>query len=186
MIFNQKKRELIVADVRETMNRFYNWLPHNKNSIGRYCLFWSGFLVERIQTEGVKAVIQAGTTMWKRIKPEEDRPDIHNEWGYKFQYNDQTRKYLSTGTLPELHVWVAVLAHKPEIVDLTTVYWPELCANAGYNWTGELPPDYLWAYHDKMPINSSYEVDEKACHIAAGFLYNPTGPFKRFPRPVKL
>ena len=121
----------------------------------------------RLITEalGVRAILQAGTMFWPKTQVDDGKSDTH--FGYEFQVDqfDAGVRQVLAGTMPEIHVWIA-LPEEKVIVDFSTRWMPDNCRTLGQEWPGEHPPPFLWAGADDLPSGVLYKPHAKAIALA--------------------
>ena len=150
------------AVVKETRRRMERDCPVH---IPQACLCWAKTLVQVLRSYHIRGVVQAGSCSWPRIPMEEDDGIVMTHFSYQFELQPALAKLMRC-EFPEMHVWVAI-AEEQEIIDLTTCYLPENCKKlAGIEWTGKLPPDYLWASLDDIPEDVLYVPNLNAIQIS--------------------
>jgi hypothetical protein len=131
------------------------------------CLFWAAHAMEALQAEGLRAIVQAGTCLWPRVRPEDFDglpPAEPTHFGYEWQPDDPaTLARIKAGLLPEIHVWVAVPDRAAPgggvIVDFTTGYFP---GNCPFPWLGPMPPRYFWGGPGDLPDLTFYRAEPSA------------------------
>lgn len=128
------------------------------------CFYYAVFAVEHLRSAGIRAVIQAGSAGWARIRPEQDDGVCPTHFSYMWTPNEPaSRIALMQGLLPEIHVWAAI-PETDEIVDFTSGKFPEQARKiAGFDWPGNLPPKYLWA--KKLPKEAYYDANAQAVKL---------------------
>lgn len=130
------------------------------------CLYWSIATILVLRSTN-RTILQAGTCLWPRIRPDQDDGTCNTHFGYKWDPDSEKSIYaVSIGALPEMHVWTA----QPEsglIIDMTTRFFPEQCKNliCG-DWPGDLPPEYFWSTADKLPVGVIYHPTLDATRLA--------------------
>lgn len=164
-MIEQSRKDRLVKKVRERMQEWYATLsPDERGPIGAYCMYWAIYTCQVLREDGIKAQIQAGSAYWRRVRDEQDDGVSPNRFGYEF--GDDKRALINaimSGRLPEMHVWAAVAGEEPQIIDLTTCFWPEQARMLnGFDWPGDLPPDYLWVTPDQWPANAHYRPNPQA------------------------
>jgi hypothetical protein len=134
------------------------------------CLLWAVTTCGVLQKHGVRTVVQSGTMMWPRIRPEEDDGVCNTHFSYVWQADSpMTQQRVYAGLLPEMHIWTAI-PEEPAIVDLTTQFHKLQCSRrAGLPWTAPDPPPYLWVGPDTLPENVIYRPDMGAIKLALFF-----------------
>jgi len=151
------------------LERHPNALPHAS------CLYWALAVIRACRECGIRAILQAGTAMWPRLRPEQDDGLSPTHFSYVWEPEAPlTLERLANNLLPEMHVWAAVPAEQ-EMVDLTTSFWPEQCQRLlGRDWPGDLPPSWLWATCEELPERVVYQADLRAIVAVYQLLRNGT------------
>lgn len=150
-------------------NTFYAHYDGGRS--GQACLYWAHYTVEVLKALGIRAIIQAGSASWPRLRPDQDDGVSPTHHSYVWEPDSLvTKARLAAGDMPELHVWAAV-PERGEIIDMTTRYWPEQCLLIqGLNWPGDKPPTYFWGTADELPDGVLYAPDMKAIALALHLL----------------
>lgn len=162
---SEDRRRAVVADVVQHMEEYHG------DNLPQCCLYWAAAVVTRLKKEGVRAVLQAGSFSWPRIKPENDDGVCSTHFSYVFNRSDPfTKVRVAQGLLPEIHCWAAI-PDTGEIIDLTTRFLPFLCESTGLEWTNERPPDYFWGTADELPDRVLYQPCMTAIALALQFLH---------------
>lgn len=129
------------------------------------CVFFAAETVRAIRALGVRAILQAGSAGWPRVRPEQDDGKLTTATHFSYMWSPHerlSREAMAAGFMPELHAWVAV-PRTDEIVDLTTCYWPEQArAIGGYAWPGALPPRFFWGGAKHLPVGVFYRPEPEA------------------------
>jgi hypothetical protein len=135
------------------------------------CLYWACYTVEVLMALGIRAIIQAGSASWPRLRPDQDDGVSPTHHSYVWEPDSAaTRFRLAAGDLPEMHVWAAV-PERGEIIDMTTRYWPDQCLSIQeLDWPGDKPPTYFWGTADEVPDGVIYAADMKAIALALHLL----------------
>lgn len=135
------------------------------------CLYWAYYTVEVLKAVGIRAVIQAGSASWPRLRSDQDDGVAPTHHSYVWEPDSTvTKARLAAGAMPELHVWAAIPA-RGELIDMTTKYWPEQCRLIqGLDWPGDTPPAYFWGTADELPDRVLYAPDLKAIAVALHLL----------------
>lgn len=167
-----EQRSGVIATVRRRIDENVNDLP--VIDWGR-CIVAAHFTCEELLERGCKAVLQAGSMQWPRIRPEQDDGKCATHFAYMWTPTSPiSQRQLRRGATPELHAWVGILDTQ-EIVDVQTRYFPQACQLLiGQDWPGDPPPDYLWA--SEAPHGVVYDLDGHATmYVAARILklFNP-------------
>lgn len=157
-----------VATVRRRMKKFHqSYRTVKQEAIFALCVWWAHFTVEALNERGVRAVLQAGTSYWPRLRPEQDDGVSDNAFGYQFTPGEGNIKKLVMAQFPEMHCWAAIPA-TDEIIDLTAGFFPTQAKTlGGYDWPGEQPPSYLWCEASKIPEGVVYRPHMEAIKLAA-------------------
>lgn len=166
------KDEIIIEIRQKAAKAFPTVAP------SRSCLYLAATAVVVLERHGVRAVLQAGTSQWPRIRPEEDDGVCSTHFSYMWEpFSETTLRKIREGLLPEMHCWAAI-PETGELVDPSTRYLPSQCLiTAGLEWTAPLPPDYLWA--DELPPAVVYRPDMLAIKLAITLLgLHPEGELK--------
>ncbi len=126
------------------------------------CFYHAVYAIEAIRRRGVRAILQAGTTMWRHLDRSLDDGVRPTHFGYQWTPGDpSSRVRIAAGLMPEMHVWAATVTPQA-IVDFTTGLWPEQAKRLnGIDWTAPRPPAFLWG----PPVDASYlpHVDAVRC-----------------------
>lgn len=156
----------VVTEIRELLA-----MHHPNLDPAKGCVYHATATVFTLQKHGVRAVFQAGTAMWPRIKPEEDDGVSSTHFSYVWEPDSATTALrLQNNLLPEMHAWAAI-PDTQEIVDVTTKYLPRQCEErACLAWTAPQPPDFLWASADEWPDNVVYRPCILAIQCALNLL----------------
>lgn len=131
------------------------------------CFFYAVATVEAIRAAGPRAILQAGSCLWPRIRKDQDDGKCNTHFGYQWSPKDLASLLaIAQGALPEMHLWAAI-PDQHEVVDFTTSQWPaqamKLC---GYDWPGDRPPEYLWAQVNRLHSGVTYDADFNAIRLA--------------------
>lgn len=140
-----------------------------------HCLIMAGCVITAAKVHSVRLVLQAGSAYWPRTTPETDDGVEPNRFGYEFEWNETSQARLSSGVLPEMHVWAADPV-KMEIVDMTAGDFPAQCKRLiGLGWKAPPPPPCFWGEAHELPDIASYIPDRKATYVAAALLTQALG-----------
>jgi len=163
---NQAERERYARIIDNTFFAHYDG-----GRPGQACLYWANYTVEVLRALGLRAIIQAGSASWPRLRPDQDDGVSPTHHSYVWEPDSAvTKARLAAGLMPELHVWVAI-PHRREVVDMTTRYWPEQCLLIQQrDWPGDKPPKYCWGTADELPEGVLYAPDMKAIALALRLL----------------
>lgn len=139
------------------------------------CFYFAAFTVEEIRKTGTRAVLQAGSAGWPRIRPDQDDGVCPTHFSYMWTPNEAPSiRAMMQGLLPEVHVWAAI-PDTGEIVDLTSGKFPEQARKLiGYDWPGDLPPKFLWS--KKLPKGAFYTPEMGAMKLVLGYAARAFGP----------
>jgi len=134
------------------------------------CLYWASETVRELSRRGTRAIIQAGSASWPRVRPEDDDGIIDTHFGYVFERSDRDRERFNRGLLPELHCWAAI-PDTGELIDLTTGYQMDQAREtAALDWPApELPP-YYWGR--VLPERWYYKPDLTAITLVLHLLHS--------------
>jgi hypothetical protein len=116
------------------------------------CLFWAMYGTETLRSYGIRAILQAGSAFWPRLRPDQDDGISNTHFGYQWSPDDPISiAQIERNMLPEMHVWIGIPL-TGEIVDFSTKFWPaqELEIHK-QGWPGDLPPEFFWDTPDKLP-----------------------------------
>lgn len=162
-------REGIISNIREGFTGYVNSLdrivPPEQG-----CLYWALLSCAVLSRHGQRAILQAGSSCWPRLRPEQDdglaTTATHFSYVWTPTAEDSIRAWNEDGYLPEMHVWCG-LPDTQEIVDVTTCYLKQQCANLlGSDWPGDEPPDFLWSRVDQLPDRVLYRPNREATILA--------------------
>ena len=156
---NSEERLIFISEVSSLMRRY--------DRVEAGCLYWADTVVNQLAARGISAIIQAGSLMWPRIRPEQDDGVSPTHFSYVWDaHSPLTMSRVRQRLLPEMHVWAAIPMAN-EIIDLTTKFLPHQCKQIiGYDWPGDLPPDYLWATVAELPAGVIYDPSIEAIAVA--------------------
>lgn len=171
----EKDRDELVRRVRRRVKDFCTGRGFTVGTTGA-CLYYAHFTRLELDayfaayTLPARCLIQAGSMSWPHMDMAKDDGLAPTHFSYEWDKN-QAQQTLLVGDMPEMHVWNAIirpLEHGDAIfVDLTTKYLPTQCTRtAGIEWTGDLPPDYLWATTLTFPDHVLYAPDKDATLLA--------------------
>jgi hypothetical protein len=153
-----------VLQIEKTFRRVK---PANIKASGA-CLVWSFATLAVLTSKNIRAVLQAGTCMWPRIRPEQDDGICDTHFGY--QWSPATKESLiavANGKMPEIHIWVAI-PKTQTIIDFSTREFPNQCKELiGQDWPGDRPPKYLWCTVDELPERVLYKPNMDAIQYAS-------------------
>lgn len=163
----------------ERLKQVDEWRP------GR-CLYVAHYVAEMLHEAGERAVIQAGSLQWPRIRAEDDDGVSPTHFSYMWEVDSPLNwQQLIRELLPEMHVWVG-LPERQQILDFSVVWLPVECERLlGLDWTNEMPPEWLWCDVEGLPERVVYTPDMAAtvlaCRILSG-LFRPK--YLKFARDV--
>jgi hypothetical protein len=131
-----------------------------------WCLYYAVYGTMALKKLGLRAVLQAGSAGWMRIKPEEDDGVIATHFSYMWTPTEPiSRAALARGLMPEMHAWIA-LPDEQTIVDFTSGMFPAHAKRmGGVEWTGPLPPLYFWGTEEDLN-GGFYRPDVEAITFA--------------------
>jgi hypothetical protein len=134
------------------------------------CLFYAHNTATVLCRHRYRAVIQAGSLQWPRVRHEEDDGRIDTHFAYMWSPGaHDSAVSVALGNLPEMHVWVGLLDSQ-EIVDFTTRHLRAAAAARGLLWTAADPPPYLWCPANDLPDWVVYRPDRDASIYACTIL----------------
>ena len=140
------------------------------------CLFYAHQTVSVLWQHGYRAVIQAGSLQWPRIRREEDDGVMNTHFAYEWTpHAPESAFSVALGNLPEMHVWVG-LVDRQEIVDFTTRHLKAAALTLGMAWTAPDPPPYVWCLANETPDWVVYRPNREASLYACTLLkrlFNP-------------
>jgi hypothetical protein len=162
------KRAKIVAEIERQLARL--------ETRPGLCLYYAHHVASVLWHHRYRAVIQAGSLQWPRVRREEDDGIINTHFAYEWSPHTQASQVaMAVGNLPEMHVWVGILDTQ-EIVDFTTRHLKASAQALGMGWTAPDPPAYLWCPASATPDWVVYrpiaEASVYACSILKQ-LYDP-------------
>jgi hypothetical protein len=138
------------------------------------CLYWAAYGIEELEKRGVRACFQAGSCFWPRIRmadvgnyPETDPINFGYQWDDAMTAREAVVRALTTGRLPEIHVWLGLTATQ-EIIDFTAGYFPANCDKLlHHDWPGAVPPEFFWGTYGALPDGVVYRPSPVATIAAA-------------------
>jgi hypothetical protein len=134
------------------------------------CLYYAHHTAAILWRHKYKAVIQAGSLQWPRVRREEDDGRINTHFAYMWTPGAyDSALSVAMGNLPEMHVWVGILDSQ-EIVDFTTRHLRAAAEARGMAWTAADPPPYLWCPAASTPDWVVYRPDRDASIYACMIL----------------
>jgi hypothetical protein len=139
-------------------------------SLPGLCMLWTLHGLRRLQELDVRVILQAGTAYWPRVPDPANTPeDVQTHFGYEWSPDESiSNRAILAGMLPEMHTWLAI-PETQEMIDFSTGTWPVACNFTLGPWTGDDPPDYLWATNEQMGeagYGCKYEPHPAACFFA--------------------
>jgi hypothetical protein len=156
------KRGKIIAEIEREVGRL-----ENRPGL---CLFSAHHAASVLWRHRYKAVIQAGSLQWPRIRREEDDGVINTHFAYEWTPGAyESALSVALGNLPEIHVWVGLLDSQ-EIVDFTTRHLKAAAAEQGMAWSAADPPAYLWCPAAALPDWVVYRPNRDASVYACTIL----------------
>lgn len=174
------EKDKLVAEIRSVMA---DEVPLVVRVRGGACLYAAHFSVSVLRKHGFDAILQAGSLQWPRVAPEDDDGVSPTHFAYMWDPEGPTSLLAkSRGLMPEIHIWCAIPSTR-EIVDVVTKDLPADChSKIGYDWPGELPPDYLWSR--EAPANVYYIPNPEATRYACARIWKCFEPdyLQRFSR----
>jgi len=151
----------VFEDVSAAMAEKY---PGNNKA---HCLYWAYALRHRLLQDQIPTIVQGGTALWPRMRPDQDDKESPTHFGYVWDPDSrESRMALSAGALPEMHVWnvIPVVRH---VIDLTTHAWPTRCWEMiHYDWIGDKPPEFMWCHFNSLPDHVVYKPISPATMLA--------------------
>ena len=163
--------EHVVRDTRALFDANYK---HRIGEVEGGCLLWAAATVAACQKNGISASLQAGTTMFRIVHPNDDDGICDDYFSYKFVQSEAI-SHMMMGNFPEMHAW----AYVPEcrtILDLTYPYQPSQCKKlTGLYWDERLLPDGpLCRTVDELDADEMsrviYQADSLAISMAIALL----------------
>jgi hypothetical protein len=138
------------------------------------CLHYTHQTAKILTECGYKAVIQAGSLQWPRLRPEEDDGQVMTHFAYMWDFDSPESKLArACGQLPEMHIWVGLLDSQ-EIVDFSVRHLPMAALERELFWTAPVPPRALWTR--ELPAGVVYTPCAEASVYAGALLkqiYDP-------------
>lgn len=169
---NQYERDRLFDRVNEQICRAEAALPRLQADwqAKGLCVLASVFTIGYLAEMNIRAVLQAGSAAWVRLRREDDDGKIADCFGYQWDPSSETSQaLLAHGVIPELHAWVGIPAQDGgpgELIDMMVGRLPSLCRAHGGVWTAKEPPPYLWCLHDRIPTwCRRYQADRMAIHV---------------------
>ena len=93
------KRAKIIAEIEKRIVA----LDHRPG----LCLYYAHHTLSVLWRHGFRAVVQAGSLQWPRIRKEEDDGQINTHFAYEWSpQTPESAMSVAMGNLPEMHVWV--------------------------------------------------------------------------------
>jgi len=130
---------------------------------GGDCFFTAMYAVQVLRQHGHRAIIQAGSCQWPRVKPAQDDGKMTTHFGYQWSPNEVLSQIaVASDLMPEIHIWAA-LPVSGQIVDFSTGLFPEQARQfLGVDWPGEQPPQFFWGTKEELPEDVVYKPDVQA------------------------
>lgn len=162
------KRSKIIAEIEKRIAR----LDHRPG----LCLYYAHHTADVLWRRGYRAVIQAGSLQWPRVRRDEDDGQMNTHFAYEWNPHDSASMVsMGLGHLPEMHVWVGIV-DRQEIVDFTIRHLRESAESQGMAWTAADPPRYLWCHARGLPDWVRYCVNRDATIYACTLLKQQFNP----------
>lgn len=162
------KRGKIIAEIERAIARL--------DDRPGLCLYYAHQTAAVLWRHGIRAVIQAGSLQWPRVRREEDDGAINTHFAYEWTpTSPESALSVAFGNLPEMHVWVGVV-DRQELVDFTTRHLKTSAKALGMTWTAADPPPYLWCPASAPPDWVVYRPNRDASIYACLLLkrlFNP-------------
>lgn len=156
------KRAKIVAEIERHVTRL-----EDRPGL---CLYYAHHTASVLWRHGYRAVIQAGSLQWPRVRRDEDDGVMNTHFAYMWTpHTPESALSVALGNLPEMHVWVG-LVDRQEIVDFTTRYLKAAAAAHGMAWSAADPPAHLWCPADQTPDWVVYRPNRDASIYACVLL----------------
>jgi hypothetical protein len=162
------KRAKIIAEIEKRIAT----LDHQMDHRAGLCLYYTHHVLSLLWRHGYqnRAVVQAGSMQWPRIRKEEDDGVMNTHFAYEGSPHDPASAMsVALGNLPEMHVWVGIV-DRQEIVDFTTRHLKSAAAALGMAWTAADPPHYLWCPAGQLPDWVRYRPNREASIYACTIL----------------
>ena len=155
----------LIAEITADMRAWWLGWPCPEEGLKQACVFWAGRAAEVLRRKGYKAQIHAGTANWNVVKG----TDL--TYGYKFTWNQTTFMEISTGILPEMHAWAAIMPeHCPEgrgqLIDMTGPYIRERARDEAGITDANIDYPVIWCYWDELYPGTEYKVSLQASELA--------------------
>lgn len=157
------------AEIKKIQDMFWKLRPANYREHCS-CIIWA---IATLFALSGRALLQAGSCMWPRIRKEDDDGVIATHFGYEWHPNSQqTRERIAAGLLPEMHIWAAIPSEN-QIIDLTTKFFPQQCHSMlKWDWPGIEPPEYFWGGPEDLPEGVLYRPSMDAIQLASTYALN--------------
>lgn len=160
------ERRKIIAEIERRIAR----LDHRPG----LCLYYAHQVASVLWQHHRRAVIQAGSLQWPRVRRDEDDGQINTHFSYMWAPRDRASQISAAiGNLPEMHVWVGIVDSQ-EVVDFSTRHIKQAALNLNLAWTAADPPRYLWAR--SMPDWVRYHLNRDASLLACAILKQQFNP----------
>ena len=100
MVTAQRDRERLARLIENTFFAHYDG-----GRAGQACLYWAHYTVEVLKALGIRAIIQAGSASWPRLRPDQDDGVSPTHHSYVWEQDSVvTTARLAASQMPELHV----------------------------------------------------------------------------------
>jgi len=155
-----QNKDLIYQQVKE---RVENDEKRPKGHMSASCFFFAIHGVQLLKQRGFRALLQAGTCSWPRVRRDQDDGKVMTHFSYTWSPEDaRSRVADQMGFMKEVHIWIG-LPEPQQIVDFTSGLFPEQAKKlCGMDWPGDLPPKYLWATYETLPNRVVYQPSMEA------------------------
>jgi len=155
-----QNKDLIYQQVK---SRVENDEKRPQNHMSASCFFFAIHGLQVLKQRGFRALLQAGTCSWPRIRKDQDDGKVMTHFSYTWSPEDaRSRAADQLGIMKEVHIWVA-LPDEMMIVDFTAGLFPEQAMKlCGMDWPGDLPPKYFWGTSEKLPTGVVYQPSMEA------------------------
>ena len=156
------KRAKIIAEIERQITRL-----EDRPGL---CLYYAHHTAAVLWRHNLRAVIQAGSLQWPRVRREEDDGQLDTHFAYMWTPTaPESALSVALGNLPEMHAWVGILDSQ-EIVDFTTRHLRSAAEARGMAWTAADPPRYLWCPAANTPDWVVYHPNRDASIYACTIL----------------
>jgi hypothetical protein len=109
--------------------------------------------------DSTRVLLQAGSATWRVVSEEADDGVSPTHYSYVYE------GWPDLLSMPEVHVWVAVLdtvTNEVWIVDTTVQYVKQLAEEKGLAWAMPEFPPFFWCRYADLPKDCHYEPDKEA------------------------